>query len=72
VKLTTAFPKCLTGVYMALCTQHALLCHHLHCIGKAPSLHCPHCLGMNETVSHLLLDCPFYHHEYHALVVALS
>ncbi|KIK40531.1 hypothetical protein CY34DRAFT_87137 [Suillus luteus UH-Slu-Lm8-n1] len=72
VKLTASFPKCLTGAYMALCTQHAPLCHHLHRIGKTPSQHCPHCPGINETVLHLLLDCPLYCHKHHALVTTLG
>ncbi|KAG1805996.1 uncharacterized protein BJ212DRAFT_1283048, partial [Suillus subaureus] len=39
---------------------------------KAPSPHCPHCLNMNETMSHLLLDCPSYCCDRHALVVTLG
>ncbi|KAG2050044.1 hypothetical protein BDR06DRAFT_892565 [Suillus hirtellus] len=72
VKLTASFPKHLTGAYMVLHTQHAPLCHHLHHIGKTPLQYCPHCPGINETVPHLLLDCPSYCHERHALVTTLG
>ncbi|KAG2059476.1 hypothetical protein BDR06DRAFT_874303 [Suillus hirtellus] len=37
LKLTTAFPKCFTGLYMSLCTGYISLNKHLHHIGKADS-----------------------------------
>ncbi|KIK32790.1 hypothetical protein CY34DRAFT_42880, partial [Suillus luteus UH-Slu-Lm8-n1] len=72
VKFTATFPKRLTGVYMALRTRHAPLHHHLHRIGKVPSPHCPHCPDTNETVPHLLLNCPSYRQDRHALTVVLG
>ncbi|KAG2048698.1 hypothetical protein BDR06DRAFT_867019, partial [Suillus hirtellus] len=72
IKLTTTFPKRLTGLYIALRTQHIPLHKYLHRIGKERSPHCPHCPGTDETVPHLLLDCPQYRHERHAMIIALG
>ncbi|KAG2356879.1 hypothetical protein BDR07DRAFT_1299237 [Suillus spraguei] len=57
---------------MALRSQHISLNHHLHCISRAPSPHCPHCPTVSKTVSHFLIDCPWYHHECHTLVCSLG
>ncbi|KAG2110109.1 hypothetical protein DEU56DRAFT_705387, partial [Suillus clintonianus] len=46
--------------------------HHLHRIGKALSPRCPHCPNLDETVSHVLLDCPSYRRHHHALVETLG
>ncbi|KAG2056082.1 hypothetical protein BDR06DRAFT_1044247 [Suillus hirtellus] len=72
VKLTADFPKCLTGMYMALCTGHAPLCQHLHRIGKEPSPFCAHCPGIEEIVPHFLLDCQNFCRERHTLSEALG
>ncbi|KAG2353465.1 hypothetical protein BDR07DRAFT_1309391, partial [Suillus spraguei] len=66
-KLTSSFPKWLTGLYMALCTQHVPLHKHLHRIGKSPSPYCQHCPGVEKTVPHFLLDCPHYRRAQHTL-----
>ncbi|KAG2030458.1 hypothetical protein BDR03DRAFT_878191, partial [Suillus americanus] len=60
IKLTVEFPKRLTGLYIALRTQHIPLRRYLHRIGKAPSLSCPYCPNVDETVPHYLLDCQQY------------
>jgi hypothetical protein len=72
IKFTAEFPKRLTGLYMALCSQHIPLNHHLNRIGKTPSPHCPHCPATVETVPHLLVDCPQYQRECHTLSCALG
>ncbi|KAG2061172.1 hypothetical protein BDR06DRAFT_870579, partial [Suillus hirtellus] len=63
IKLMIAFSKWLTGVYFALWSQHISLNQHLHHIGKHLTPSYPHCPGVNETVTHYILDCPQYHRE---------
>ncbi|KAG2068988.1 hypothetical protein BDR04DRAFT_1022928 [Suillus decipiens] len=72
VKLTAEFPKRLTGLYMALCIDHAPLNQYLHHISKAESLHCLHCRNTEETIFHFLIICPQYQHKCHILINALG
>ncbi|KAG2156411.1 hypothetical protein DEU56DRAFT_700514, partial [Suillus clintonianus] len=72
VKLTSSFPKKLTGLYMALHTGHAPLNRHLHRLGKTESPHCAHCPGIEESVHHLLTICPHYQRARHVLIQALG
>ncbi|KAJ8585129.1 hypothetical protein M405DRAFT_705079, partial [Rhizopogon salebrosus TDB-379] len=44
----------------------------LHRIGKADSMHRPHCPSREETVHHLLMECPHYRRECHQLSRALE
>ncbi|OAX31072.1 hypothetical protein K503DRAFT_704273 [Rhizopogon vinicolor AM-OR11-026] len=72
VKLTATFPKRLTSLYMSLRTGHTPLNKYLHRIGKIESPHCLHCQGIEETMHHFLLSCPFYQRERHILINTLG
>lgn len=72
IKLSSSFPKRLTSMYMFLRTGHAPLNKLLHRIRKSDSPHCPHCPDVEETVHHLIFDCPSYLHERHSLRTALG
>jgi hypothetical protein len=72
VKLTSTFPKRLTALLIQLRTQHIPLNKHLHRLGKVNSPHCPHCPTREETVHHLLIECPQYRRERHQLSNALG
>ncbi|KAG2074134.1 hypothetical protein BDR04DRAFT_995413, partial [Suillus decipiens] len=72
VRLTYNFPKCLTSMYIFLCTGHTPLNKHLHCIKKSASTFCPHCPDIEETVHHYLLACLQYQRECHTLITTLG
>jgi ribonuclease HI len=72
IKLTSTFPKRLTGILIGLRTGHIALNKHLHRLGKSPSMYCPHCPQTVETVHHYLLACPQYRAERHNLSIALG
>ncbi|KAG2062701.1 hypothetical protein BDR04DRAFT_1039909, partial [Suillus decipiens] len=61
-----------TSLYMFLHTGHASLNKHLHCICKSDNSYCDHCPGKEESIHHLLIDCPHYQCEYHSLMNALG
>ncbi|KAG2135239.1 hypothetical protein DEU56DRAFT_738039, partial [Suillus clintonianus] len=64
-------PKRTSSLYVQLRTRHVPLNQHLHRINRSDTPHCPICPGINETIHHLLFDCPQYQHERHILVNAL-
>ncbi|KAG2059247.1 hypothetical protein BDR06DRAFT_859816, partial [Suillus hirtellus] len=53
-------------------TGHAPLNKHLHCINKTNSSHCSHCPNVEETMHHLIFNCPFYTHKCHSLWAVLG
>ena len=67
LKLADSLPKYQTSIYTQLRTRHAPLNQHLHRIGKSDSPHCPACPGREETIYHLIFDCPQYARERHTL-----
>ena len=67
MKLANSLPKYQTSIYTQLRTRHAPLNQHLHHIGKTASPHCIACPGREETIYHLLFDCPQYTCECHTL-----
>ncbi|KAJ8454183.1 hypothetical protein ONZ45_g19403 [Pleurotus djamor] len=51
------------SIITQLRTQHIPLNLHLYRIGKSEMSNCPHCPRKEETVQHLLQDCPAYNRE---------
>lgn len=63
IRLVSSLPKRQTSIYTQLRTRHVPLNHHLHCIKRSDSPHCPICPGIDETIHHYLFDCPQYNRE---------
>ncbi|KAG2345699.1 hypothetical protein BDR05DRAFT_880147, partial [Suillus weaverae] len=72
IKLTSTFPKHLTGLILGLCTHHVPLNQHLFYLTKTAAPDCPHCPQIAETVHHYLFECLHYHCKCHAIVCELE
>ena len=72
LKLVKGLDRRQASLLTQLRTGHIGLNKHLFRIRKVESPVCPHCQGLNvESVKHILLDCPFYRRERHALQLKL-
>ncbi|OCH90464.1 hypothetical protein OBBRIDRAFT_730656, partial [Obba rivulosa] len=47
-----------SSIVVQLCTSHAPLNHHLHCIGKSNTLTCPNYGSERKTIFHFFFTCP--------------
>lgn len=63
LKLISPLSKKQAALLTGLRTGHLPLNEHLHRINRADSPECPHCPGIAENISHLILHCPQYARE---------
>ncbi|KAG1889092.1 uncharacterized protein F5891DRAFT_900102, partial [Suillus fuscotomentosus] len=61
-----------SSLLFQLCSGHAPLNKHLHCIAKVPSPKCQQCGEREETVHHFIITCPKYTTQCLALQLELG
>lgn len=71
IKLTDKLNRTQHSLLVQLRTGHIGLNMHLHRIGCVDDPTCPACKASEETVHHLIFECPAYQHERHQLRATL-
>ncbi|KNZ72221.1 hypothetical protein J132_04223, partial [Termitomyces sp. J132] len=67
MKIISSLSHCNSAICTQLWTGHSPLNQHLFHIKCMESLVCPNCSSLVvEMVRHFVLECPQYHHKYHA------
>lgn len=66
-KLVSDLPRRQASLFMQLRTVHAPLNKHLHCVRSADSSICSACENSEETMHHIVMNCPAYRTQRDAL-----